>query len=87
MQKKRLLILVGLLKETNYNAKISDIEIKIPSIGGLDTTSSLTAVENKMPDLNSLVKKSDYNKKISEIEKKLVIIMIINTLLLQSLII
>ena len=36
------------------------------------TTSALTVVKNKIPDVISLVKKkTDYNTKISEIEKKL----------------
>ena len=36
------------------------------------TTSALTAVKNKIPDVISLVKKTtDYNTKIREIEKKL----------------
>ena len=59
----------GLVKKTDYNAKISEIENKIP-ICGLATNVALTAVENKMPDVSSLVKKTDYNTKISEIEKK-----------------
>ena len=31
-------------------------------------TTALTAVENKIPNVNNLVKKPDYNSKISEIE-------------------
>ena len=42
--------------ETDYNAKITEIESKIPSISGLATNSILTAFENKIPDI-SLVKK------------------------------
>ena len=42
----------------------------MPNISLLATTSALTAVQNKIPDLSSLVKKTDYNAKISEIEKK-----------------
>ena len=59
------------VKKTDYNAKISEIEGKIPSISGLATTSVLTVVENKIPDVISLVKKTNYNTKISKIEKKL----------------
>ena len=47
------------------------MESKIPSISGLATTSALTAVENKIPDVISSVKKTNYNTKISKIEKKL----------------
>ena len=33
-------------------------------------TSTLTAIENKIPNVSNFVKKTDYNTKISEIEKK-----------------
>ena len=56
--KRKFLILVKLLKKkTYYNAKIIEIEKKIPSISGLATNSALIAVENKIPDVNSLVQK------------------------------
>ena len=55
-----------LVKKTNYNAKITEIENKISSIGGFATTSALTAVEDKIPDITSLVEKIDYNTTISE---------------------
>ena len=61
-----------LVKKSNYNTKISEIERKIPSINGLGTTSALTAVENKNPNVTNLVKKkTDYDTKITEIEKKI----------------
>ena len=50
-------MLVIWLKKTDFNAKISEVESKIPSISGLTTSSALTAVENKIPDVISLVKK------------------------------
>ena len=58
------------------------------SITNLATTTALTAVENKIPNVNNLVKKTDYNKKINEIvkKKKLMIIIMISILLLQNLI-
>ena len=59
-----------MVKKTDFNAKVAEIEGKIPSISGLATNSALTAVENKIPDVSSLVKKADYNTKISEIENK-----------------
>ena len=49
----------GLVKKTDYNTKISEIEGNIPSISGLATTSSLTEVENKNPFVSSVVKKTD----------------------------
>ena len=45
------------LKKTNFNAKVTEIENKIPSISGLATNSALTAVENKIPNVSNLVKK------------------------------
>ena len=59
-----------LAKKTDLNAKITEMEDKIPSISELATNSALTADENKIPNVSSLVTKSDYSLKISEIEKK-----------------
>ena len=59
-----------LVKKTDFNAKVTEIEGKIPGISGLATNSALTAVENKIRDVNSLVKKTDCNTKISKIENK-----------------
>ena len=60
-----------LLKKTNYNAKIADIEGKNPDVSNLATKTALTTVENKIPSVSSLVKKTDYNTKVTEIENKL----------------
>ena len=35
------------------------------------TKTSLTTIENKIPDVSNLVKKTDYNTKVTEIENKL----------------
>ena len=59
-----------MVKKTDFNAKITKEEGKIPSITGLATNSALTAIKNKISDVSSLVKKTDYNTKISEIESK-----------------
>ena len=64
------LILLCLLKKTNYNTKISEIEGKIPSIAGLATTSAFTATENKISSVSNLVKKTNYDPKITGIESK-----------------
>ena len=61
----------GHVKKIYYNTKITKIEGKLPSIGGLATFVALTAVEIKMPIISNLVEKSDYSTKITEIEKKL----------------
>ena len=44
---KKFLIVVVLLKKTDNNTKITEIEDKIPSISGLATNAALTAVGNK----------------------------------------
>ena len=59
----------GPVKKTNYNAKITEIECKIPSISGLATNAALPVVEKKIPNIISLVERIDYNAKIDEIEK------------------
>ena len=42
----------GLVKKTNYNAQITGVKSKIPSISGLAINSALTAVKNKIPDVS-----------------------------------
>ena len=60
-----------LLKKTDYNIKIAEIEGKIPNISNSATKTALTNVENKIPSVSNLVKKADYNTKVTEIENKL----------------
>ena len=60
-----------MVKKTDFNTKVTEIEGKITSITGIATNSELTAVENRIPDVSSLVKNTDYNTKISDIEKKI----------------
>ena len=51
-------MLVVLLRKTDYNTKITEIEGKIPDISNLATKTALTDVENKMPSVSNLVKKN-----------------------------
>ena len=60
-----------MLKKTNYNTKITELENKIPDISNLATKTALSTVENKITDTSNLVRKIDYNTKITEIEKKI----------------
>ena len=53
------------------NAKLTELENKIPDESSLVTKAALTAVENKIPSVSSLAKKTDYNTNITEIGKKL----------------
>ena len=48
------------------------IKTEIPIISDLATTSALTAVKNKIPNVSNLVQKTDYDTKVNEIEKKIV---------------
>ena len=52
---EKKLILMGLLKKLNCNAKINEMENKIPIISDLATNATLTAAENKIPNISSLV--------------------------------
>ena len=54
---KKVLDPSGLVKKLDYNAKITEIEGKIPSISGFATNAALTAVENKILNMSSFVKK------------------------------
>ena len=46
------------VKKTDYNAKITEIENKIPNISNLATKTSLNTFQNKIADVSSLVKKN-----------------------------
>ena len=60
-----------MLKKTDYNTKITELENKILDVSSLATNTALTTVENKILDVNNLVKKADYNTKITKIGNKL----------------
>ena len=60
-----------IVKKTDYNAKITEIDGKIPDISNLTTKTALNTVENKIPDTSGLVKKIDYDSKNTDIEVKI----------------
>ena len=70
MQTKKYVILVDLLKKTDYNTKITKIESRTPSISGLATITALTAVENKISDVSNQFKKK---KKLIMMQKYLIL--------------
>ena len=47
------------IKKTDYNAKITEIENKIPNINNLAAKTALTTVENKIPNISGLVTKNE----------------------------
>ena len=71
MQTKKIPDTNGLVKKTDCNANITEIEGLVTNITNLATTTALTVVENKIPSVSKLVEKSDYNTRINEIEMKI----------------
>ena len=53
------------MNELEHKIKTAE---QIPDITNLATKSSLTAVENKIPDVNGFVKKTDYATEITSIK-------------------
>ena len=76
----------GLVKKTDYDAKIADIEDKIPDVTNLVTKAALTTVENKISNVSSLVKKQIMTLKLQKLKINSIIIIMINILILKSLI-
>ena len=74
-----------MVKKTDFNIKVAEIEAKIPSISGLTTNSALTAVENKIPDVSSLVKRQITIQRLVKLKIKLMITILTNKVLLQNL--
>ena len=59
-----------LVKNADYNTKITKTENRILSISGLVINSALTAVEDKIPNINSLVKNNQIiTQKLLKLEK------------------
>ena len=86
-QKKKIADTTGLVKKTDCNAKITEIEGKISSISGLATNAALIAAENKKPNIRNLAKKKQIiTQKLLKLKRNLLIIIMINILQLQSLI-
>ena len=48
------------VKKTDYNAKITDIEGKIPDVSNLATKTVLTTVENKISSVSELATNPHY---------------------------
>ena len=76
------------VKKVVYNAKIKDIKDKNKThyITNLGTITTLTAVENKIPNVSNLSKKLTVTQKLVKLKIKLVLTMIIINILLKNLI-
>ena len=68
------------IKKTDYNAKLTKLENKIPDASCLATKTALTLVENKIPSVSSLVKKKIMMQESLKLKKNLLIIIMINIL-------
>ena len=64
------------------NVKDIITKAKIPSINNLATTTALTAVDNKRPDVSNLVKKLTITQQLMKLKIKLLITVMINISLL-----
>ena len=60
------------VKKTDYNTKVADIEGKTPDVSNLAAKTALTAVENKIPDASSLVTKTA----LTTVENKILMLVI-----------
>ena len=65
--------------------KLTELESKILDISNLVTKTALTTVQNKISSVSNLVKKTAYNTKVTEIEQNVIIIIMTNILIAQSL--
>ena len=66
--------------------KLTEAEGKIPDVGNLATKTALAVVANKIPCVSGLVKKQTMTQKLMSLKKSLLIMIMTNILLLQSLI-
>ena len=66
------------------DAKINDIKNKIPYNNDLATTTALTAVKNKIPNVSNLLKKLTIAKKLLRLKLKLLLILIMVNILLPK---
>ena len=78
--------ITNLATKSALNFTINEVKAEIPSISGLAKTSALTVAENKTPDVSNLVKNLAMTQKLMKLKIKLLIIVMINTLVLQNLI-
>ena len=77
---KNITDITGLVKTTVYNAKITEIEGKIPNITGLTTAVALTVVENKIPNISDLAKKQIITQQYQTLKVKILLRLIIPNL-------
>ena len=75
---KKIPDISGLVKKkADHNNKITEIEGKIPNVTVLATTTVLTAVGNKMHDVNNFVKKQIMTQKYQTLKLNILLQLII----------
>ena len=85
--KTELEIKIPDMTEFIKKTKLTELEIEIPGVSSLATKTTLTAVENKIPSVSILVKKKQtMAQNLVSLKRNLVIIIMTNILLFQSLI-
>ena len=62
--------ITSLVKKTDFDSKITEVEGKNPNISSLATNSALTTVENKIPGVTNLVTKTDFDAKLKDISDR-----------------
>ena len=72
----------GFVKKT----KLTELEDQVQDVSSLATKTALTAVEKKKPNVRWLVKKQTITQKLVSLKQNLLIIVMANILLRQSLI-
>ena len=85
--KTELEIKIPDMTEFIKKTKLTELESEIPGVSSLATKTTLTAVENKIPSVSILVKKNQtMAQNLVSLKRNLVIIIMTNILLFQSLI-
>ena len=64
--------------------RLQEVKGEIAGITNLATTTALTAVENKTPNVSNLVEKLTMTQKLIKLKRELLIMIMINILLLQN---
>ena len=76
---KKILDISGLFKKMDYSTKITEVEGKIRSTGGLDTTATLISVKNKIRNVSNLLKKKQIITQKYHILRKNILVRLIIT--------
>ena len=73
--KKKLCSWQKVVKKDVYNAKIEDIEDKVPNISNLASTAAFNAkinyIKNEIPSVTNLATNDSHNAKINEVKKEI----------------